>query len=59
MDRKELSKLLTDTLFNVDPYNGLTYDEMLALNKSDLKTIKGCYSVICGLCDVINELLEG
>ena len=58
MKREELAKIITETLFKYNPYNGLFYDEMLALNKSDLKTINGCYSVVCGLCDVINELLE-
>ena len=58
MDRKELSKLVTDTLFNYDPYNGLFYDEMLTQVKKDLKTVSGCYLAINGLCDIINELLE-
>lgn len=58
MDRKELSKLVTDTLFNYDQYNGLFYDEMLTQVKKDLKTVSGCYAAISGLCDIISELLE-
>ena len=57
MKREELAKLITETLFNYNPYNGLFYDEMLAQVKKDLKTVSGCYAAINGLCDIINELL--
>lgn len=58
MKREELAKLITKTLFNLDPYNGETKEEMTAYNLETLKTMQGSYDIISGLCEVINELLE-
>lgn len=58
MKREELAKLITETLFNLDPYNGETKEEMTAYNLDALKTQKGSYYIINGLCGIINELLE-
>ena len=56
--RYNLAEKLTDTTFYFDPYNGLFREEMLEVDRRDLRTLEGCYYIIDGLCDMLMEALQ-
>jgi len=57
-DRLRLADKLTDTVFSFDPWNGLFRDEMFDVNNRDLRSLEGCYQIIEGLCDMLEEAIE-
>jgi len=57
--RAELSRNITETIFNWDPYNGADYNELQQQAARDLKTLTGCYLIIDGLCRMLNDAVNG
>lgn len=58
INRQQLAKAVTDTLFLFDPYNGFTETEVEAQTRKDLTTLQGCYTIIQELCNMVVESIE-
>jgi len=58
VDFSALVRLITDTSFNFDPYNGADYEDVYNGVSEMLQTLEGCYSIIRDTCEMLNEALE-
>ncbi len=58
MNKNKLSALITEAVFNFDPYNGADEEDVSSAMSEMLCTLEGCYEIIEQLCDMLNEAVD-